>query len=102
MCDFVPYREALFPLRGRPRARGFHPRIHPLGVGRAPEILLDQIAGATLRQPRGQRPRLRYHLLPAAVLRGGGGVRGGEIMMEPLRGSAEHRGDRTGLQTWNP
>ena len=44
---------------------------------------------STLRQPRGQRPRLRRHLLPAAVLRGGGGVRGGENVMEPL-------------QTWNP
>ena len=47
-------------------------------VGRPAGVLLDQIAGATLRQPRGQRPRLRRHLLPAAVLRGGGGVCGGE------------------------
>ena len=78
---------------GRARARGVLPRFHELGVRRSPEILLDQIAGATLRQPRGQRPRLRRHPLPAAVLRGGGGVRGGEMVMEPLRGSAEHRGE---------
>lgn len=51
---------------------------------RSPEILPAPIAGATLRQPRGQRPRLRRHLLPAAVLRGGGGVRGGEMVMEQL------------------
>lgn len=31
------------------------------------------IVGATPRQPRGKRPRLRRHPLPAAVLRGGGG-----------------------------
>ena len=50
------------------------------------KILLDQIAGATLQQPRGQRPigdapwhvSTRRHLFPAAVLRGGGGIRGGE------------------------
>ncbi len=69
----------LYPC-GRPCARGGHPRVHELGVGRSSEILLDQIAGATFRQPRGQRPRLRCNLLPAAVLRGGGGVRGGENM----------------------
>lgn len=31
--------------RGRARARGVHPRLHPLGIRRAPEILLDPIAG---------------------------------------------------------
>ncbi len=66
--------------RGRVRARGVHPRFHELGVGRAPEILLDQITGATLRQPCGQRLRLRRHLLPAAVFRGGGGVCYGEVV----------------------
>ena len=74
------------------RTRGGHPRVHELGVGRSPETLLDQITGATLRQPRGQRPigdapwhvSTRRHPLPAAVLCGGGGVRGGEMVMEPL------------------
>ena len=60
--------------------------MHLGGTGRTPEILLDQIVCVTLRQPRGQRPRLRRHLLPAAVLRGGGGGCGGEMVMEPLTG----------------
>ena len=54
--------------------------MHLGGTGRTPEILLDQIVCVTLRQPRGQRSRLRRHHLPDAVLRGGGGVRGGEIV----------------------
>ncbi len=80
------HRDARICPRGRARARGVHPRVHELGAGRAPEILPAPIAGATLRQPRGQRPRLRRHLLPAAVLRGGGGGCGGEMVMEPLTG----------------
>ena len=64
--------------------------MHLGGTGRTPEILLDQIVCVTLRQPRGQRPRLRRHLLPAAVLRGRGGVRGEEMVMEPLTGFCGH------------
>jgi len=81
-----PSRNSRLCSRGRARARGVHPRVHELGVGRSPEILPDQIVGAALRQSRGQRPRLRRHPLPAAVLRGGGGVRDGEMVMEPLTG----------------
>ena len=88
------HRDARICPRGRARARGLHPRFHELGVGCFPEILLDQIAGATLRQPRGQRPRLCRHLLPAAVLRGGGGIRGGEMVMEPLTGFTRNLGNR--------
>ena len=57
-----------------------------------PRNFSSPIEGATFRQPRGQRPigdapwhvSTRRHLLPAAVLRGGGGIRGGEMVMEPL------------------
>ena len=66
--------------RGRARARGLHPRFHELGVGCSPETLPDPIPRATLQQPRGQRPRPRRHLLPATVLRGGGGGCGGGNM----------------------
>ena len=60
----------------------------------SPKFFRPQIARATLRQPRGQRPigdapwhvSTRRHLLPTAVLRGGGGVRGGEMVMGPLTG----------------
>ena len=45
-----------------------------------PKVLLDQIPRGTLRQPRGQRLRLRCHLLFPAFLRGGGGGAGGEVV----------------------
>lgn len=47
------YRKLFSQLAECARARGLHSWFHELGVGRSPEILLDQIAGATLRQPRG-------------------------------------------------
>ena len=45
-----------------------------------PKVLLDQIPCGALRQPRGQRLRLRRHLLPFALFRSGGGGAGGEVV----------------------
>ena len=45
-----------------------------------PEVFLDQIPRGTLRQPRGQRLRLRRHFLSLALLRGRDGGAGGKTV----------------------